>query len=377
MSRTLRRYLLLLLAICVIGYFLYRSRNSVTLKVFRWSMVAQSLSGARISLLLLALAAIYVCYAIRALRWMQFSRTLGKLHFWNVYSAQLMGFACLFIFGRAGEPVRPVLVARKDSLSIPRMFGVYVLERVFDIASTVVLAGFALLLFERRGLIGEDEAVFMDRARATGVALLILLVILVSVLVYFRYHGGAWLSRKLQHESWRHGWRAKVATLLEGFSEGLQGIRTWGDLGILVAYTAIHWLLVALIYMWVAHAFGGDFLDVGYAGAVLVLAFTMVGSAVQLPAVGGGAQAATFLVFTQIFNVDQEPAAVASIMLWLITFAGVCLAGVPLLLREGWSFGDLRRMAAAEEQAKRELLEGAEQAAELSKSVPKGMRSSE
>lgn len=377
MSRTLRRYLLLLLAIGVIGYFLYRSRNSVTLKVFRWSMVAQSLSDARISLLLLALAAIYVCYAIRALRWMQFSRTLGKLHFWNVYSAQLMGFACLFIFGRAGEPVRPVLVARKDSLSIPRMFGVYVLERVFDIASTVVLAGFALLLFERRGLIGEDEEVFMDRARATGVALLILLVILITVLIYFRYHGGAWLSRKLQHESWRHGWRAKMATLLEGFSEGLQGIRTWGDLGILIGYTAIHWLLVALIYMWVAHAFGGGFLDVGYAGAVLVLAFTMVGSAVQLPAVGGGAQAATFLVFTQIFNVDQVPAAVASIMLWVITFAGVCLAGVPLLLREGWSFGDLRRMAAAEEQAKRELLEGAEQAADLSKNVAKGMQSTE
>ncbi|HKS82459.1 MAG TPA: lysylphosphatidylglycerol synthase transmembrane domain-containing protein [Candidatus Acidoferrales bacterium] len=371
MSRTLRRYLLLLLALCVIGYFLYRSRNSVTLKVFRWSMVARSLGDARISLLLLALAAIYVCYAIRALRWMQFSRTLGKLHFWNVYSAQLMGFACLFIFGRAGEPVRPVLVARKDSLSVPRMFGVYVLERVFDIASTVVLAGFALLLFERRGLIGEDEATFMDRARATGVALLILLVILISVLVYFRYHGGAWLSRKLQHESWRQSWRAKAATLLEGFSEGLQGIRTWGDLGILIGYTAVHWLLVALIYLWVSHAFGGDFLEVGYPGAVLVLAFTMVGSTVQLPAVGGGAQAATFLVFTQIFNVDQEPAAVASIMLWLITFAGVCIVGVPLLLREGWSFGDLRRMAAAEAEAKRELLEGAEQAADSSKRVPK------
>ena len=366
MLRSIRRYLLLFLALALIGYFLYRARNSVTLRVFRWSMVAQSLSDARISLLILALAAIYVCYAIRALRWMQFSRTLGKLHFWNVYSAQLMGFACLFVFGRAGEPVRPVLVARKDSLSIPRMLGVYVLERVFDIASTVVLAGFALLLFERRGLIGEDEALFMSRARATGVGLLALLAVLCTVLVYFRYYGGAWLSKKLQHESWRHGWRAKTATLLEGFSEGLQGIRTWSDLGILVLYTAAHWLLVALVYLWISHAFGGGLESLTYSGAVLVLAFAMVGSAVQLPAVGGGAQAATFLVFTQIFNVDQEPAAVASIMLWLITFAGSCIVGIPLLLREGWSIGDLRRMAAAEEKAgKRELLAEAEHAADL------------
>jgi uncharacterized protein (TIRG00374 family) len=368
MSRPVRRYLLLTLVIALIGYVLYRSRTSVSSKAFQWHMVLESLKDARISLLLLALAVIYVCYAIRALRWMRFSRTLGKLHFWNVYCAQLMGFACLFIFGRAGEPVRPVLVARKDSLSIPRMFGVYVLERVFDIASTVVLAGFALLMFERRGLIGDDEAVFMSRARGAGVGLLALLAVLCSVLVYFRYHGGAWLSRRLQHESWRHGWRAKTAALLEGFSEGLQGIRTWGDLGMLILYTGAHWLLVALTYEWICHAFGGDLGDIGYTGAVLILALTMVGSSVQLPAVGGGAQAVTYFVLTQIFNVDSEPAAVASIMLWLITFAGSCLVGVPLLLREGWSIGDLRRMAQAEEQAGRqELLADAEHAADLSK----------
>jgi glycosyltransferase 2 family protein len=366
MSRPVRRYLLLTLVVALIGYLLYRSRTSVSSRAFDWHKVMESLSGARISLLLLALGVIYVCYAIRALRWMQFSRTLGKLHFWNVYSAQLMGFACLFILGRPGEPVRPVLVARKDSLSIARMFGVWVLERVFDIASTVVLAGFALLMFERRGQIGEDQALFMSRARVAGGVLLALLMVLCSVLVYFRYHGGAWLSKKLQHQSWRHGWRAKVATLLEGFSEGLQGIRTWGDLGILVFYTAVHWLLVALAYEWIAHAFGGDLGDIGYTGAVLILAMTMVGSSIQLPAVGGGAQAVAIFVLINIFYIDQEPATVASIMLWLITFAGSCIAGVPLLLREGWSLGDLRRMAAAEEQAgKEKLLAEAEHEADI------------
>ena len=368
MLRNARRYLLLLLGVAVVGYLLYRSRNSVTLKVFRWHMVVQAVSGARISLLLLALAAIYVCYVIRALRWMHFSRTLGKTHFWNVYSAQLMGFACLFILGRAGEPIRPVLVARKDSLSIPRMFGVYFLERVFDIASTVVLAGFALLSFERRGLIGADDAVFMSRARSTGVGLLAILAVLVGFLVYFRYHGAGGLTRKLEHESWRHGWRAKIAALLEGFSEGLQGIRTWGDLAVLVAYTAAHWMLVAFTYLWIARAFGGELTELTYTGAVLVLAFTMVGSAVQLPTVGGGAQVATFLVLTTIFGVEQEPAAVVSIMCWLITFAGASLLGIPLLFREGWSMGELRKLAQAEEEAgKAELLAEAEHSADLKK----------
>ena len=89
-------------------------------------MVAESLRNANLSLLLLAIAAIYVCYAIRALRWMQFSRIAGHNAFLErVYSATLMGFTCTFLLGRAGEPIRPVLIAKKDSLSVAGMFGVY------------------------------------------------------------------------------------------------------------------------------------------------------------------------------------------------------------------------------------------------------------
>ena len=50
---------------------------------FRWGMVSASIREARISLLLLSLAAIYVCYALRALRWMRFCRWLGQTHFWR------------------------------------------------------------------------------------------------------------------------------------------------------------------------------------------------------------------------------------------------------------------------------------------------------
>jgi uncharacterized protein (TIRG00374 family) len=314
-------------------------------------MVVASIRQARISLLLLSLAAIYVCYALRALRWMRFCRWLGPTRFWDVYGATLAGFTCTFLLGRAGEPIRPVLIARKSSLSMPGMFGVYVLERVFDMAATAVLAVLALLLFERKGMAGAGNDLLLRVARSAGVLLLVGLVGVIAFLIYFRYHGAAWLAEKLEHPKWRKGWREKIAALLEGFSDGLRGVRTWSDLGALAGYTAAHWLLVVFIYLWVAHAFGGELAGLGFAGATLVLAFTMVGSAAQLPGVGGGSQLATFLVFTLIFGVEKEPAAIATIVLWLISFAGCCLAGLPLLLREGWSMGELRQMARAEEQA--------------------------
>jgi hypothetical protein len=231
------------------------------------------------------------------------------------------------------------------------MFGIYVLERIFDMAAAALLLVAALLSFERGGFGGAADAGLMRVARSAGVALLVALLAVMVFLVYFRYHGAAWLARKLRHEKWHTGWREKLAALLEGFSEGLQGIHSWSDLLVVTGYTILHWVLVVLIYLWIAHAFGGNLAALNFGGAVLLTAFTLIGSAAQLPGVGGGSQLATFLVLTLVFGVEREPAAVASIVIWLITFAGCCLVGLPLLFREGWSMGELRKMAREEERA--------------------------
>jgi len=40
-------------------------------------------------------------------------RNLGKAEFWSIYRMTLAGFAAVFVLGRAGEPVRPLLISRK------------------------------------------------------------------------------------------------------------------------------------------------------------------------------------------------------------------------------------------------------------------------
>lgn len=364
MLRNSRRYLFLLLALLALAFLLYKFRHAISLEGFRWETVATSLQQARLSFLFLALGAIYACYAVRALRWVRFCRGLGDVHFSNVYSATLMGFSCLFLLGRAGEPIRPILIARKDSLSIPRMFGIYVVERVFDVAATAVLAIMALLFFQREASVSQASRIVMESARSAGVVLTAGLIAAVAFLVYFRYYGAGWLSVKLDESKWRHGWRERIVLLLQGFSEGLQGIRTWADVAAASAYTAAHWALVVLVYYCVVRAFPGALAGLSLRGIILVVAFTLVGSAAQLPVAGGGSQAATFLVLTLIFGVEKEPAAVASIVLWLVTFAACCLVGLPLLLREGWSMGELRRMAREREKAEEvQLLADAEHVA--------------
>jgi hypothetical protein len=64
--------------------------------------------------------------------------------------------------------------------------------------------------------------------------------------------------------------------------------------------------------------------------------------------VGGGSQAGAIIAYTAIFGVEREPAVAAAIVLWLISFAMCSVVGVPLLIREGWSLGELRQMAESE-----------------------------
>jgi len=366
MLRKHRKFLLLMLGIVALAFFVYKFRNSISLEGFHWSDVVASIRQASFPVLLLSMVTIFACYAVRSLRWMRFSRSLGKSNFWSVYGATLMGFSCVFLLGRAGEPVRPVLIARKESLSMPGMFGVYFLERIFDVAATVVLAGLALMLFQAQGPIDADETHLITVARSTGIVLFLGLIAVVIFLVYFRFHGGDWLSRRLQHPAWRSGFRARLTSLLEGFSDGLQGVRTWGDLAVLIGYSVVHWSLVVVVYLCVERAFGGNLAAISIGGTILVLAFTLVGSAVQLPGVGGGAQVATFLVLTVVFDVAKGPAATVAICIWLISFASCCFVGIPLLFREGLSMSDLRRISREEKrESEADLLAEAERAAHV------------
>jgi glycosyltransferase 2 family protein len=351
----LRKLFLAILAVGALAALAYHSRHKIHLGDFTWSRFAHAVGQANLWLLLLSAAAIYVCFALRTLRWQRLSRYLGPTGFLDVYNATVMGFASIFILGRAGEPVRPLLLARKSSMPVANMFGVWVLERITDFAAAVALAALSLLVFTGQLADAGANTSWVYSARAGGWVLLGTLAALVVFMIYFRLHGAAFLGRRLDYWHRAGGFKAWLAGIIAGFSEGLQAIRTTSDLLITVIYTAAHWVLVTLIYLWICHAFASAFVqaDMTFPGAMLLLAITLVGSALQLPGVGGGAQVASFIALTTIFGVEQEPAAAIAIVLWLITFAISTLVGVPLLIHEGLSMGELRSLARAEKAAER------------------------
>jgi glycosyltransferase 2 family protein len=351
----LRKLLLSALALGALAALAYLSRRKIHLGDFTWSRFSHAVSQANVWLLLISIFAVYGAYALRTLRWQRLSRYLGPSCFVDVYSATVMGFASIFILGRAGEPVRPLILARKTRQPVPGMFGVWVLERITDFGAAVALAALSLLVFAEKLADAGLNTEWVENARAGGWLLLAMLAGVVILMLYFRLHGAGLLERRLHYWKGARGFKGWLAAIISGFSEGLQAIRTWPDLLITVVYTCAHWALVTLAYLWIARAFAGDFVqsDVTVPGAMLLLAITLVGSVLQLPGVGGGAQVASFIALTTIFGVEQEPAAAIAIVLWLITFASSTLVGVPLLIHEGLSMGELRNLARAEAAAEK------------------------
>ncbi len=350
MFRGFRKLIFIGISVLLLGVILYHSRGSLHHAELNGGELWRAMRGARLSLLLLSLVAIYICYGLRALRWMRFSRHLGPASFWNIYSLTLVGFSIVFLLGRAGDPIRPLLLARKERQPVADTFGIYALERLFDAASTAVIAGIGLFLLPAHAGGVATAGALEHAARTAGSVLLAGVFGVVVILVYLRLHGTALLERRLEGWHATHGWRGTLSRIVLGFVRGIQTIRSWGDLAAAVLYSAAHWMLIALIYYWITRSFGGSLGEITFSGATLVMAFTLVGSSVQLPTVGGGSQVGSIVAYTAIFGVEREPAVVAAMVLWLITFAACSLAGVPLLIREGLSLGELWRMAKQEKE---------------------------
>ncbi|HEY2461990.1 MAG TPA: lysylphosphatidylglycerol synthase transmembrane domain-containing protein [Candidatus Acidoferrum sp.] len=362
----------LVVGILVVGFLVYRSRGMFRLGDFSGAKLWQALRGANPYYLILSIVAIYGCYALRALRWEVFQRNLGPSRFWTIYKITLAGFSSVFLLGRAGEPVRPLLMAREENLPLADTFGIWALERIFDIASMAVIAAVGLSLYAARGASTEKTKSLEAAARTGGTLLFLGVAFAISVLAYLRLHGTALLERRLQGWLETRGWRAKLAGIALGFVRGVQTIRTWSDLALAALYSGAHWFLVLVIYYWVSQSFGGTLGTIGLGDSTLALAFTLVGSAVQVPGVGGGSQAGTIIAYTAIFGIGNEQAVAVAIVIWLITFAACSLAGVPILIQQGFSLGQLREMAKKEKE-----MEKAELRTAVAKDLAKNGASSE
>jgi len=83
---------------------------------------------------------------------------------------------------------------------------------------------------------------------------------------------------------------------------------------------------------------------------LLLMGFSMIGSVVQLPAVGGGSQLAVISALQVIYGIPPEMAVSCGMLLWLVTFMAVIPIGLAFARHEHVSLRKLEKEAEREER---------------------------
>jgi uncharacterized protein (TIRG00374 family) len=289
------------------------------------------------------IALIYLGYLMRAWRWKIFLKPVRpKAGVVELVSPTLIGFTGLALLGRAGEFIRPYLIARRMDLPVSSQFAVWAMERLFDAGAFAVLTILAIFLPSALQSIPHPEyyawfqrAGFLLTALVAGGA--------IAAVVIGRCGDGVadWVELRFAHLPSNFG--HKLGEKVREFRVGLHTIHGPISFLLLAAVSVGMWYVIALAYQEVTHSYGVDALQIPVSQLLIVILASMVGSILQLPAVGGGSQVATITILSHVFDVPPEMAASCGILLWLVTFAAVVPLGLLLAHHERLSLRELSK----------------------------------
>jgi hypothetical protein len=297
------------------------------------------------------IALIYLGYLMRAVRWKIFLQPVRpKTTVRDMISPTLVGFTGLALLGRAGEFIRPYLIARRTDLSFSSQLAVWGVERIFDLGAFTILMMLAIFLPSALPSIPHPE--YYLRFRELGFILTALVVGTTLAAVVIRRNGevaARWIEQRFSHLSANLG--HKIAQKVREFGLGLNTIHGPLSLVWLTAVSVGMWYVIALSYHEVTHSYGVDALEIPVSQLLILMFASMLGSMLQLPAVGGGSQMATIATLSSVFDVPPEMAASCGILLWLVTFAAVVPLGLMLAHHERLS---LRKLSVESHRAEGE-----------------------
>lgn len=342
MSKPLRTLVILVLSVGLLALFLRGANLSVV-----WTEMKQADAW----LVALSAAITVVTMVLRAIRWQYLLSPIGRVSFTAAFRTTTIGFAASAVLpARAGEVIRPYLLARQEGLSATATFATVIIERLLDAVTCVMLLASFVLLFDP-GMERADSTLYRlleIGGLAVGAAALLLLA---GMFVAARdpEAAGRW-AYKLEHLLPGRLTHALARGLLR-FAEGLAVVRTPRRLLLTLLLSFPLWLAVGAGIWAVTEAFG---IDMPFTGSFLVIALLVVGVSVPTPGGVGGFEAAVQIALTSFYGVPNDRAVGAALVLHLVSLVPTVVLGFLFLIQDGLGFGAMRNLAhaAAEGDAK-------------------------
>jgi uncharacterized protein (TIRG00374 family) len=337
-SQSYRKYVefavLCLLASLLLWWF---GRN------LNWTEVRQSVSNSDPYLLAAAILIISSVYLFRAFRWGALLKPLSAARLSDLFAATTIGFSAVFLVGRAGEFIRPVVLSMRDPRVRPSASLVtIVVERIYDLTAVALMFAINLLWF--RPPFALD--ISFDQVRLAGFGLLVVTLLGIAFLTWFRTRSATVIDLFQRLFARWHFIPRRLANLvlriLEQLAQALRVLVNLAELAETIGWTALLWFAIVAANLLVMRAFH---LNVGFPETIFVLGWALVGSLVPTPGGAAGAfhaATATGLLFLGVKN--RETAAALAIVMHLVDFGPALLFGLFYVIRGDLSFSKLRAM---------------------------------
>jgi len=325
--------------------FIYRDRIH-----FDWHAFSEQLKNIHTGHALAGILLIYFTYWLRAIRWSVFMKPMKPVSVGSLVGPQFTGFTAVALFGRLADLSRPYLVARKHHVSLASQMAVYTLERMFDLGSAALIFSTALAFAPKDT---PDYALFMKVGRGS-----LLLTVAIAIFAYVVRSSGSMVAgfarRILKPVS--AGIADSIADKIEGFQEGLGGLKSGSELAVVALISLTMWGMIAYAYVQTAHAFvqTPQLGQLGFSQAMLLMAASIGGSLLQLPIIGWFTQiAVTAAAMHAFYGAPIEAATACGAMLLAVTFLCIIPAG---LLCARLDHVSLKKLAEESEEAGKEVV---------------------
>ena len=327
----IRTVVVSLLAIALFAWFLSRANLAD---------VGAQVRHARLGYLAAALVLVAISFWVRAVRWQHLLAPIGPTRFRTAFRTTVIGFAALSLLpARAGDLLRPYLLARQEGLSAPAAFATIVMERVLDLIAVLILL--ALYVW---GL--SDASTLPPRLRgpievssALAALAAVVMMVVMWVLATHPERIGAFVAATTRVLPRRLG--AQLGVVARTFSSGFAVAREPRSLTLAFIWSLPLWLILAGETWLVTRAFN---INMPFPGSFLLQALLVIGVAVPTPGAVGSYHEAFRLGVTTFFGTPNDAAVAAAIVVHAVGFFPVVIVGLVFMAQDGLSVRGLQAL---------------------------------
>ncbi len=332
-----------LVLVAAVGLAVYLMIGRWRQSGFQWDLFLATFRQLDLRWLAASQILVLLTYYGRVLRWQVMMRPVcAHPSQWNLFSATVIGFTAVVLFGRAGELVRPYLISLKEKVPFSSQIAAWVLERIYDLLVVLLLFGCALARV--RGLEAQVGPGLGWTLKFGGYVVGAACAVCLLVLLFVRQFSEQAQRRLMGALSFlpkKH--LTRVEGLVTAFVQGLASTRSHSFVMLLILYTLLEWLIIAGCYICLFRAFpataGFTLTDV-----LVFLGFVALGSSLQLPGIGGGVQIVAVIVLTELYNLRLESATSVAVMVWIITWIVVVPIGLAFGFKEGVDWTKMKQL---------------------------------